>query len=48
MLGQGLWVYKPKRFFDELGENAHAASANEVIALSKDYSSAIDHLEYSK
>jgi hypothetical protein len=26
----------------------HAASADEVIVLLKDYSSAIDHLEYSR
>jgi len=47
-LGQGLRVYKAKRFFDELGENAHAASADEVIVLPKDYSSTIDHPEYSR
>lgn len=47
MLGRGLRVRKAKRFFDELGESAQAAIADEIVLL-KDYSSAIDHLEYSK
>jgi hypothetical protein len=47
VLGRGLRVRKAKRFFDELGESAQAALADEIVPL-KDYSSAINHLEYSR
>ena len=47
MLGQRLQICKVKRFFDELGESAQAAVADEIV-LPKDYSSAIDHPEYSR
>jgi hypothetical protein len=47
VLGRGLRVRKAKRFFGELGESAQAAMADEIVP-PKDYSSAIDHPEYSR
>jgi hypothetical protein len=48
VLGRGVRIRKATRFFDELGEKSNAALADETIILPKDYSSAIDHPEYSR
>lgn len=48
VLGRGLRIRKAKRFFDELGDGALAALADELIVPPKDYDSAVDHPKYSR
>ena len=47
MLSYSVRIYKAKRFFNELSKVTQVALANEIVP-PKDYSSTIDHLEYSR